>query len=96
MTGAPGRGTVRRHVVVSGRVQGVFYRDTCRREAERLGVTGWVRNRDDGRVEAVFEGPAQAVAELVAWAHHGPPSAGVASVEVRDEPPEGLAGFRVR
>lgn len=97
MTGrtAPGR-TVRRRVVVTGHVQGVFYRDTCRREAARRGVTGWVRNRDDGSVEAVFEGQEQAVADLVAWARQGPPSATVMAVEVHDERPEGLAAFSVR
>lgn len=87
---------VRRRVLVSGRVQGVFYRDTCLREATRRGVAGWVRNLPDGRVEAVFEGPAERVDELVEWARHGPPQASVAGVEVLPEPPEGLAGFRVR
>lgn len=97
MTGGPAPvRTVRRRVVVTGHVQGVFYRDTCRREAARLGVTGWVRNRDDGSVEAVFEGREQAVAELLAWARHGPPSATVMTVEVQVESPEGLAAFTVR
>jgi acylphosphatase len=86
---------VRRRVLVSGRVQGVFYRDTCRRVAERNGVAGWVRNRDDGRVEAVFEGPPAAVDELVGWAGRGPAHAAVTQVDVREEPPEGLTGFEV-
>ncbi|MEV1050728.1 acylphosphatase [Streptomyces sp. NPDC049887] len=87
---------VRKRVVVSGVVQGVFYRDTCRRVAEEHGVSGWVRNLADGRVEAVFEGGPDAVETLVRWARSGPPSADVHSVEVSDEEPEGLAGFEVR
>ena len=92
MTGAS---KVRRHVVVSGRVQGVFFRDTCRNEAHRHGVAGWVFNRSDGRVEAVFEGEPSAVDALVSWCRSGPPRAVVADVEVRDEDAEGLTGFRV-
>jgi len=87
---------VRRRVVVDGRVQGVFYRDTCRREAERLGVAGWVRNRADGGVEAVFEGVPAAVDAVVAWCRTGPPRAVVTSVRVADEAVVGEAGFRVR
>jgi acylphosphatase len=86
----------RRRVVVEGRVQGVFYRDSCRREALAAGVTGWVRNREDGTVEAVFEGDERAVAALVSWCHHGPPRALVTRVEERTEAPEGLSGFVVR
>lgn len=86
---------VRRRVIVSGLVQGVFFRDTCRREAARNGVTGWVRNRPDGTVEAAFEGPPARVDRMVAWAHRGPAGARVDHVDVRDEPPEGLAGFTV-
>lgn len=81
-------------VVVTGHVQGVFFRDSCRREAERRGIAGWVRNNDDGSVEAVFEGDDSAVDELVAWCEHGPGDADVASVDRRDEEPEGLQGFR--
>lgn len=92
MTDAP---HVRRRVVVSGRVQGVFFRDGCRREAVRLGVAGWVRNLPDGRVEAVFEGPLDAVDAVVAWCRSGPPRAVVAAIEVEQEAPEGMAGFRV-
>jgi acylphosphatase len=87
---------IRRRVVVSGRVQGVAFRAGARAEAHRHGVEGWVRNRADGRVEAVFEGAASAVAALVAWCGEGPRLARVAQVEVREEAPEGLAGFEVR
>jgi acylphosphatase len=87
---------VRRRVVVHGRVQGVFFRDTTRREARRRGVAGWVRNRPDGAVEAVFEGDPEAVAEMVSFSEHGPRGAEVSSVETSDEPHEGLSGFEVR
>jgi len=85
----------RRHVVVTGRVQGVWFRDSMRREAERLGLAGWVRNLPDGNVEAAFEGPAEAVERLTDWCYHGPPGARVTSVVPRDEPSEGLSGFRI-
>ncbi|PJN38570.1 acylphosphatase [Streptomyces sp. CB02959] len=81
--------------MVSGRVQGVFFRDTCRQTALGRGVSGWVRNLPGGDVEAVFEGPEERVAQMVQWAHQGPPSAEVEKVEVRDERPEGLSGFEV-
>ena len=81
--------------MVSGRVQGVFFRDTCRREAERHGLAGFVRNLPDGDVEAAFEGPADAVERLVAWCRSGPPRAVVTDVAVRDEAPLGERGFRV-
>lgn len=87
--------TVRRRVEVRGRVQGVFFRDTCREQARLLGVTGWIRNCWDGSVEAAFEGPEEGVARMVAWCHHGPPRAAVESVDVHDEPPEGATTFRV-
>lgn len=87
---------VRRRVVVSGRVQGVFFRDTARREAARRHVAGWVHNRADGSVEAVFEGPDDAVAAMVDWARTGPAHAWVERVEVTEEPVEGLTGFRIR
>jgi acylphosphatase len=86
----------RRRVLVSGRVQGVFYRDTCRRVALRNGVAGWVRNLVDGRVEAAFEGPPDAVDLMVRWAGEGPALASVLGVEVSDEEPEGLTGFEIR
>ena len=87
---------VRYRVLISGRVQGVFFRDTCRRMAERHGVSGWVRNRPDGSVEAVFEGSAGEVSRLVEWSHHGPRSAVVENVRVQPEPPEGISGFQIR
>jgi acylphosphatase len=82
-------------VVVHGRVQGVFFRDTTRRMAEARGVAGWVRNREDGAVEAVFEGPPDAVASMVAFSRQGPRGAVVGRVDVVEEPPEGASGFRV-
>jgi acylphosphatase len=87
---------VRYRVLISGRVQGVFFRDTCRRLAVEHGVVGWVRNLPDGRVEAVFEGLADDVRRLVDWAHRGPRLAVVEEVTVEPEPPEGLAAFLVR
>lgn len=88
--------TVRMRVIVDGRVQGVFFRDSTRAEALRLGVSGWVRNLADCRVEAVFEGDAAAVASAVAWCGSGPPRALVTSLESFPEPPEGLRGFEIR
>ena len=87
--------TLRRRVRVSGRVQGVWFRDSARREAVRLGVAGWVRNRADGTVEAVIEGPARAVAELTDWFRVGPPQARVDALEWREEEPAGEEGYRV-
>jgi acylphosphatase len=86
----------RKRVVVTGRVQGVFFRDTARRRAEAAGVAGWVSNRPDGAVEAVFEGDEAAVDQLVDFCRQGPRGADVAGVEVTDEQPEGLNGFQVR
>ena len=86
----------RRHVLVSGQVQGVFFRDSTRQEAERLGLSGWVRNTQDGRVEAVFEGESGAVRQMVEWCESGPSSADVEDVSVEQETPEGLSGFEVR
>ena len=86
---------LRRRVVVNGRVQGVFFRDSTRREARRRGVAGWVTNRADGSVEAVFEGEPEAVEALVAWAHRGPVRARVDGVTVAEEEPAGEVGFRV-
>jgi len=87
---------VRRRVVVHGRVQGVFFRDSCERMASSAGVSGWVRNRNDGAVEAVFEGAPDAVARMVAWSRLGPRRADVERVEVYDEEAVGQSGFRVR
>jgi acylphosphatase len=88
--------TVRRRVVVHGRVQGVFFRDSARRKAAELGVTGWISNRSDGAVEAVFEGAPDAVAAMVDWSRQGPRGADVGRVEESEERPEGLTGFEVR
>ena len=82
--------------MISGRVQGVFFRDTARRRAESAGVAGWVRNTPDGTVEAVFEGDPEAVEEMVEFCRRGPGRAEVTAVEVVDEEPEGLSGFEVR
>ena len=87
---------VRRRVVVSGRVQGVFFRDSCRRQADLAGVRGWVRNLGDGRVEAVFEGDDHRVQRLVDWCLVGPTRAEVTAVEVHVEEPVGEPRFAVR
>ncbi|MDR5673780.1 Acylphosphatase [Halalkaliarchaeum sp. AArc-CO] len=86
----------RAHVYVSGNVQGVFYRANTRDTARELGVDGWVRNLEDGRVEAVFEGSEPAVEQLVDWCHEGSPAADVSNVDVEYEQPTGLDGFEVR
>ncbi|MFW5949958.1 MAG: acylphosphatase [archaeon] len=86
----------RAHVFVSGRVQGVFFRATTQRTAREHGVDGWVRNLDDGRVEAVFEGPQPAVEAMVEFCHEGSDAAHVESVDVEYEEPSGLDGFEVR
>lgn len=86
----------RTRVVVSGTVQGVCFRESCRHEAVESRVSGWVRNLADGRVEAVFEGAPEAVDAMVEWTHHGPPQASVTHVDVREEPSEGVTGFVVR
>ena len=83
-------------MIVRGLVQGVFFRDSTRRLAQRHGVAGWAANRWDGAVEAVFEGEPEAVERLVAFSREGPRGARVDSVEVTDEEPEGLLGFAVR
>jgi acylphosphatase len=87
---------IRRRVVVQGRVQGVFFRNSCRRQASTQGVNGWVRNRSDGAVEAVFEGEPPDVDAMIEWMREGPPTAQVQDVSVYDEQPEDVAGFRVR
>ena len=88
--------TVAKRVVVHGSVQGVFFRDTTRRRAESRGVAGWVRNCSDGTVEALFEGPPDAVDALLTFAGEGPRGAQVERVDVEDAEPEGLGGFEVR
>ena len=75
---------VRKRALVTGRVQGVFFRDSCRREAERLGVGGSARNLDDGRVEVIAEGADDAVEALIDWCRKGSPQSAVESVEVED------------
>jgi acylphosphatase len=86
---------VRKRVIVHGHVQGVFFRDATRRLAELHGVAGSVRNTTDGTVEAVFEGLPDAVEKLVAFCEEGPRGAAVERVDVYEESPEGLRGFRV-
>ncbi|HEX6026512.1 MAG TPA: acylphosphatase [Solirubrobacter sp.] len=87
---------VRRRVIAHGRVQGVFFRDSTRREAIRRGVAGWVRNTFEGTVEAVFEGEPDAVEAMIAFVRSGPGHAVVTHVDVHDEEPEHLSGFAVR
>ncbi len=87
---------IRKRVVVSGKVQDVFFRDTTEKEATAAGVAGWVRNLPDGRVEAVFEGSDDAVRRLIDWCRQGPGAADVRDLEAYDEEPENLSGFTVR
>ena len=87
----------RARVSVSGRVQGVFFRDSAREKAEGLGLSGWVKNTPDGRVEALFEGPSEKVREMVEWCERGPSQASVDSVDTDFEEARGdLEGFEVR
>jgi acylphosphatase len=88
--------SIRRRVVAHGRVQGVFFRDSTRKRAEQRGIAGWVGNRSDGAVEAVFEGDPDAVASMVGFVREGPRGAQVEDLEVVEEEPEGLQGFSVR
>jgi acylphosphatase len=83
-------------VFVSGRVQGVGFRQSAAREAIRLGLNGWIRNLPDGRVEAVYEGPRDTAEEMVAWTRRGPAWATVTDIAVYDEEPKGERGFSVR
>ncbi len=87
---------IRRRVVVHGRVQGVFFRDSARERANAHGVAGWVRNCPGGAVEAVLEGPREPVERVLRFLETGPPGAHVEHVEVREEEPEGLTGFSIR
>ena len=87
---------VRAHIVVSGRVQGVFFRDEARRRARSRGLAGWISNRRDGTVEAVFEGPREAVESMVRWCGRGPSGARVDDVQTTWEDPLGDEGFIVR
>ena len=85
------------HVFASGRVQGVAFRDSTRSQAEQLGLSGWVRNTGDGRVEALFEGESDLVNQMIEWCKSGPSSADVEDVSVdREEPLGDLSGFEVR
>jgi acylphosphatase len=87
---------VRRRVIAHGRVQGVFFRESVRRRAEQLGVAGSATNRDDGTVEVVLEGPAEDVEVLVDLCRQGPGHADVDRIELLEEEPQGLTGFRTR
>ena len=84
------------HVVVHGEVQGVFFRDSCRHEAQARGVTGWVRNTAAGTVEAELEGEAGAVDAMIGWCGQGPRHARVERVDVRETDPTGGNGFEIR
>jgi acylphosphatase len=86
----------RKRLVITGRVQGVWFRESCREQAVAAGVSGWVRNRMDGAVEAVLEGPAAAVDRVVQWCHTGPARARVDRVDAQIEEPIGESGFHVR
>lgn len=86
---------IRRRVLISGRVQGIGFRWSCRRIAEVQGLTGWCRNLPDGRVEACFEGDAEAVERAVAWCRRGPSRAVITDVEVIPETPRGEQDFRL-
>jgi acylphosphatase len=96
LSGSSMNDRARRHVWISGRVQGVWFRESCREQAHALGVAGWVRNLGDGRVEAVFEGPEAAVERMVVWCGTGPRSADVDTVEITTETVVGESGFTVR
>ena len=87
---------IRRRAIVHGRVQGVFFRDTMRRMAQSHGVAGWVTNRPDGTVEAVFEGEPEDVESMLSFSREGPRGAAVERVELIEEEPEGLSGFAIR
>lgn len=88
---------VRARIIVDGRVQGVFFRYATAEEAKKVGVTGWVRNKRDGTVEAVFEGEEKSVQQMVDWCHKGPPYAVVRSVDLDwDEYKGEFADFSVR
>ncbi len=87
---------IRYQVLIAGRVQGVSFRAACQRMAWQHGVTGWVCNLADGRVEAVFEGPAEQVERLLEWARRGPRLAVVTDVAVAAQPPQGLGSFVIR
>ncbi len=85
-----------RHGLISGRVQGVYYRESARQEAQRLGITGWVRNLADGRVECHLEGSVEALAQLERWLWQGPAAARVTGVVLEEVACEGFTDFQVR
>lgn len=87
---------IARRLIIHGRVQGVFFRDSLRRHADAAGVGGWAANRPDGTVETLLEGPPDAIEEIITFARSGPPRASVERVEVSEEPVGDLTGFRVR
>lgn len=85
------------HVIISGGVQGVWFRASTKQIAKQLGLTGWVRNTPDGCVEAVFEGDEKLVKEIIKWCHHGPPLSKVINVEVKNqEPTNEFSDFSIR
>ena len=87
---------VARHIRATGEVQGVFFRAWTRNQAQRLGVSGWVRNCDDGSVEAHLQGEAEALEQLIERIRQGPPSAHVENFEIKDVPVDDFEGFEVR
>ena len=85
------------HVIISGRVQGVWFRASTKQKAEQLGLKGWVRNVPDGKVEAIFEGDENQINEMTKWCHRGPPLSKVTNVEVKKQnPTNGFEGFSIR
>jgi acylphosphatase len=85
------------HVMITGRVQGVWFRATTRQKAEQIGITGWVRNTRDGCVEAIFEGEENCVKEMIEWCHRGPPLAKIENVEVKNQSlTNGFDGFSIK
>jgi acylphosphatase len=96
MSAAESTGRCRRRVLISGLVQDVWFRATTAKQAARAGVDGWVRNLEDGRVEAVLEGTADSVDEMIDFCSRGPEMAHVDRIEVVEESPENLEGFRIR
>jgi len=88
--------TIRAHLIIEGRVQGVWFRDSTRNEATRLNLTGWVKNRFDGSVELVAEGSQEEVKKLIEWCHHGPPGARVTMVhEIKEDYTGNFDSFRI-
>lgn len=94
MSGGPD--AIRRRVIAYGRVQGVFFRAALKELAGQRGISGSVRNRGDGSLEAVFEGPSAAVEDMVAYCAEGPDAARVSRLDVVEEEPQGIAGFTAR